>query len=111
MLMKFKKDNSVMTAVAAIAGLAVGTAIALLLAPKSGKEVRSFILDLVDDLTGEQKPAATAEIKDHLVEDVRAQVKEAADHLAGEDTGKIDPVKNTLKQTGPKSRQIPAEEI
>lgn len=109
--MKLNKDNSIMTAVAAIAGLAVGTALALLLVPKSGKEVRSFIMDLVGDLTGDQKPSNKAEIKDHLVADVRAQVKEAADHLAGEDTGKIDPVKNTLKQTGPKSRQIPAEEI
>lgn len=100
-----------MSVVAAIAGLAAGTAIGMLLAPKSGKASRSFIADLVKEFGATQKAAQGNEIKDHLVTDVRAKVKETADHLVGEDPEKIDPVKNTLKQTGPKSRQIPAEEI
>lgn len=109
--MKFKKDNSIMVAVAGIAGLAVGTAIAMLFAKTSGKSSRSFIADLLKDFTADAGSLKTATLQDHLINDVRAQIKETADHLTGEDTGKVDPVKNTLKQTGPKSRQIPVEEI
>jgi len=48
------------------------------------------------------------EIKDHVVEDVRSQVMEAANKLAG-DAENVDLTKTTLKHTEPKSRQLPIE--
>lgn len=104
--MKFKTQYSYLPAVALLAGIAAGTAIAALFAPKSGAETRSSLQQFFTGLL-ESQPAKEIEISDHLVDDLRAEVKKHADHLTGEEGEKVDPVKHTLKQTGPKSRQLP----
>jgi uncharacterized membrane protein YebE (DUF533 family) len=51
-------DNAIPTALAFVAGLAAGAGVALLLAPKSGREVRADISNKASELTG--KLASTA---------------------------------------------------
>lgn len=105
--MKFRTNNSLMNSIAMISGIAIGAALAALFAPKSGKETRACLSAALNNLTGTDGEDTTVEIKDHVVPDLRVHVKEVADHLTGEDA--IDTVKTTLKQTGPKSRQLPIE--
>ncbi len=106
--MKFRKVDSAMPAVALITGIAAGAVISLLFAPKKGSESRDLIAGKLNDLTRILKKKKPLEIKDHLVDDVRTHVKETADHLIGSKET-TDPVKHTLKQTGPKSRRLPVE--
>ncbi|MCX2480522.1 YtxH domain-containing protein [Pedobacter sp. MC2016-15] len=88
--MKFRQTNHLMTSIALIAGIAVGAAIGALFAPKSGKETRR-------------------KVAGHLVEDLRSQTKEKADQLANVAEDAVDLAKTTIKNKGPKSRQVPEE--
>jgi hypothetical protein len=45
-------DNAIPTALAFVAGLAAGAGVALLLAPKSGREMRADISSRASELTG-----------------------------------------------------------
>jgi len=105
--MKLRRTDSTMNSIALIAGIAVGAALGVLFAPKNIKAVRKRLTDDLKGLVGLAETAAT-DIKDHTIPDLRADIKEKADHLTGPDA--VDTTKTTLKQTGPKSRQLPVEE-
>jgi hypothetical protein len=62
-------DNAVPTSLAFLAGLAAGAGIALLLAPKSGREVRQDISNRASELTGRIGTAAS-----ELASDARAAI-------------------------------------
>ncbi|MCD0490319.1 YtxH domain-containing protein [Pedobacter sp. MC2016-14] len=109
--MKFRKVDSSLPAVALITGIAVGAVISTLFTPQSGSKARGFVSDIFTDLTGIFKKRKSLEIKEHLVDDIRSHVKKTADHLTGSPELVQDPVKHTLKQTGPKSRQLPLEQV
>lgn len=108
--MKLRNTNSMMTSIALITGMAVGAVLGALFAPKSGKETREELAGTIKGIVGASLSNHDIEIKDHLVEDLRAQVKETADHLSGGTPEEaVDLTKTTIKQQGPKSRQIPVE--
>ena len=109
--MKLRKSDSIMTSIALLSGIAVGAVISALFASKSGKETRAEIAGAFKELVGEASSKAEVEIKGQLVPDLRAQVKESADHLTGSPDETLDLSRTTLKQTGPKSRQVPTEEV
>jgi len=107
--MKLKHTNSLMTSVALITGVAVGAVISALFAPKSGKETRRNVAGAIKGILGASLPERSLEITDHVVEDLRTQTKEKADLLTGTPEDGLDLTKTTIKQKGPKSRQVPAE--
>jgi gas vesicle protein len=107
--MKFRRTNHLMTSIALITGVAVGAVISALFAPKSGKETRRNVAGAIKGIVGASLAEKSVEVKDHLVEDLRTQTREKADHLTGITDEAPDLTKNTIKQTGPKSRQVPAE--
>jgi len=88
--MKFSKVEPKMPVVALIVGIAVGAAFGILFAPKSKSKFRS--------------PSLVKPIKD-----LRAHSLEVSEHLTGSAENMPDLTKTTLKQTGPKSRQLPIE--
>lgn len=106
--MRLKQTDSLMTSIALITGIAVGAVISALFAPKSGKETRRNVAGAIKGILGASLADRKPEIADHLVEDLRSHTKEKADQLIG--TGEtVDLIKNTIKQKGPKSRQVPVE--
>lgn len=105
--MKLRRTDSTMESIALIAGIAVGAALGVLFAPKNIKAIRKRISGDLKGLLGLPETAA-AETADHAIPDLRANIKEKADHLTGPDA--VDTTKTTLKQTGPKSRQLPVED-
>jgi len=108
--MKFRNQYSIMTSVALLTGMAVGAVIGALFAPKSGKETRENLAGAIKGVVGASlTDYSETEIKDHLVDDLRAQTKKAADQLTGTPEEALDLTKTTVKQKGPKSRQLPAE--
>jgi len=107
MAMKLRRTDSTMNSIALIAGIAVGAALGVLFAPKNIKAVRKRLTNDLKGLVGLAETVA-ADSKDHAIPDLRANIKEKADHLTGPDA--VDTTKTTLKQTGPKSRQLPVEE-
>ena len=109
--MKFRKSDSVMTTIALLSGIAVGAVISALFASKSGKETRAELAEAFKGIVGVPAAKTDLEIKGQLVPDLRAQVKESADHLTGAPDETPDLSRTTLKQTGPKSRQVPTEEV
>ncbi|GEM_PF-1644526 len=106
--MKLIRENTNLKTIGLITGLAAGAVVAALFATKSGSEYRELIAKRIKGLLGEDVVKKPVEIKDHVVEDVRSQVMEAANKLAG-DAENIDLTKTTLKHTEPKSRQLPIE--
>ena len=109
--MKFRKVDSSMPAVALITGIAVGAVVSILFTRQSGSKARGFVSDVLADLTGIFKERKPLEIKDHLIDDLRDANRVAAENLTGNPDQAQDPVKHTLKQTGPKSRQLPIEQL
>ena len=107
MAMKLRRTDSTMNSIALIAGIAVGAALGVLFAPKNIKAVRKRLTNDLKGLVGLADTVA-ADSKDHAIPVLRANIKEKADHLTGPDA--VDTTKTTLKQTGPKSRQLPVEE-
>lgn len=106
--MKLIRENTNLKTIGLLTGLAAGAVVAALFTTKSGSEVREMIAQRVKGFLGEDGPKKPVEIKDHVVEDVRSQVMEAANKLAG-DAENIDLTRTTLKHTEPKSRQLPIE--
>ncbi|GGC62916.1 hypothetical protein GCM10011387_15640 [Pedobacter quisquiliarum] len=106
--MKLIRENTNLKTIGLITGLAAGAVVAALFATKSGSEYRELIAKRIKGLLGEIEPQKAVEIKDHVVEDVRSQVMEAANKLTG-DAENVDLTKTTLKHTEPKSRQLPIE--
>jgi gas vesicle protein len=107
--MKIRHSNHLMTSIALITGVAVGAVISALFAPKSGKETRRNVAGAIMGIVGASLADKTVEIRDHLVEDLRTQTRQKADQLTGVAEDAHDLTKNTIKQSGPKSRQVPAE--
>ncbi|CAM3950346.1 YtxH-like protein [Pedobacter westerhofensis] len=107
--MKLRKTNSMMTSIALLTGIAVGAAISALFAPKSGKETRRNVAGAIKGIVGASLTERTAEVKDHLVEDLREQTKLKADQLTGNPEEAVDLTKTTIREKGPKSRQVPTE--
>lgn len=106
--MKIIRENTNLKSIGLLTGLAAGAVVAALFATKSGSEVREMIARRIKGFLGEIEPKKPVEIKDHVVEDVRSQVMEAANKLTG-DAENVDLTRTTLKHTEPKSRQLPIE--
>ena len=106
--MKLVRENTNLKTIGLITGLAAGAVVAALFTTRSGSEFRELIAKRVKGMLGELEPKKPVEIKDHVVEDVRSQVMEAAHKLSG-DVEHVDLTKTTLKHTEPKSRQLPLE--
>lgn len=77
--MKFIKNDTTMSAVGFITGLAVGTAIGILLASTRGKEVRNL---LAGKFISESYESNISEISDNADPKMTGNSKEVADHLA-----------------------------
>jgi gas vesicle protein len=108
--MKFKRDNTALTTIGLLAGLAVGAVVAALFAPKSGSDTREDIANGIKSLFGSEEESTAVNIKPHAVEDLRLHSKEVADQLAGTPETAVDLTKTTLKADIPKSRQLPLTE-
>ncbi len=108
--MKFKKDNTALTTIGLLAGLAVGAVVAALFAPKSGSDTREDIANVIKSVFGSEEAGNSVEVKPHAVEDLRLHAKEVADQLAGSPETAVDLTKTTLKADIPKSRQLPINE-
>ena len=89
-LMKFSKVEPKLPVVALLVGIAVGAAFGILFAPKSKSR---------------SKHATTTK----PIPDLRAHSLEVSEKLTGSPDQIPDLTKTTLKQTGPKSRQLPIE--
>lgn len=98
-----------MTSIALVTGIAVGAVISALFAPKSGKETRRNVAGALKGIVGASLAERATEVKDHFVEDLREQTREKADLLAGSTDETVDLTLTTIKQKGPKSRQVPTE--
>jgi gas vesicle protein len=109
--MKLRQTNHLMTSIALITGVAVGAVISALFAPKSGKETRRNVAGAIRGIVGASLSDSHLEIKDHLVEDLRTQTREKADQLTVTTEEGLDLTKTTIKQKGPKSRQVPVEPL
>jgi len=104
--MKFRKKDPVMSAIGLIAGLAVGTALGVLFSPRKGSNTRDLLAGKLVAFFNGSETSKITEVKYQPIEDVRVHNKEVADHLT--DSGHEAEL-TALKQTGPKSRQIPVE--
>jgi len=107
--MKLKYTNQMMGSIAFITGVAVGAVISALFAPKSGKQTRRDIAAAIKGVAGTSGNDQHADITGHHIEDMRTQIREKADHLSGVAAETVDLTKTTIKQKGPKSRQVPTE--
>jgi gas vesicle protein len=105
--MKLSKENSSLTTIGLIAGLAVGGVVAALFAPKSGSETREDIAKSIKGLFGAAEEPKAVEIKPNAVEDLRLHAKEVAEHLAVAPVDSLDTSKTTLKHDFPKTRPLP----
>lgn len=105
--MKFSKENSALTTIGLLSGLAVGAVVAALFTPKSGSEIREDIAKSIKGILGYGE-ASKAEIKPNAVEDIRLHTKEAADHLSAAPLDGLDTTKTTLHHEFPKTRPLPA---
>ena len=88
--MKINLVESKMPVVALVVGIAVGAAFGILFAPKSKSQTKT-------------STAAKS------IPDLRAHSMEVAEQLTGSAESMPDLTRTTLKQTGPKSRQLPIE--
>lgn len=88
--MKFSKVEPKMPVVALLVGIAVAAAFGILFAPKSKSRLKHVTTT---------KP----------IPDLRAHSLHVSEKLTGSPDQLPDLTKTTLKQTGPKSRQLPIE--
>jgi gas vesicle protein len=106
--MKFSKENSALTTIGMLAGVAVGAVVAALFAPKSGSEIREDIANGIKGLFGAVEAPKAVEIKPNAIEDVRLHTKEVAEQLSAAPLEGLDTTKTTLKHEFPKTRPLPA---
>ncbi|MFA4867909.1 MAG: YtxH domain-containing protein [Pedobacter sp.] len=90
-----QKDHS-LTAFALLAGLAAGSALAVLFAPKSGRESRKL---LAEKLRSGQ-PTHQDEMEEHLFDDLRETTREHAAHLQGPESKRKDPTSIKIPSAG-----------
>lgn len=93
---KSQHDHSLKT-FALLAGLAVGTAIAVLFAPRSGRKSRNL---LAEKLNLKKLKQQSHELEQHLFEDIRENVREHADHLQGPQNQRKDPTQIKVPSAG-----------
>jgi gas vesicle protein len=105
--MKFKRDNTPLTTIGLLAGLAVGAVVAALFAPKSGSDTREDIANGIKSLFGSAEESSSAAVKPHAVEDLRLHAKEVADQLTAAPVDGLDTTKTTLNPNFPKTRRLP----
>jgi len=94
-LMKQRDDS--LTAFALIAGLAAGAAIAVLFAPRSGRDSRKL---LAEKLNLKAVPPHPHELEDHIFDDLRETVRDHADHLQGPENKRKDPSQIKVPSAG-----------
>ncbi|MBV8389003.1 MAG: YtxH domain-containing protein [Mucilaginibacter sp.] len=89
--------------VALLAGAAVGAAVALLLAPSSGSELREDIADYVDDLVSsarnkaESAASSIREYGSNTLEKSKSKFRSAVDELSNYKDGVVDSIKSKAK--------------
>lgn len=77
--MKYNNNNNTLTAIASIAGLAIGAALGILFAPKSGRDLRSkFKFSVAGNHYNEDEL-----LSDHPVEDLWEKTRDHANQLQG----------------------------
>jgi gas vesicle protein len=77
--MKYNNNNATLTAVASIAGLAIGAALGILFAPKSGRDIRSKLKFGTSPTSRKEDDLFTG----HPLEDLWETTRDHADHLQG----------------------------
>lgn len=90
-----RQDHSLST-FALLAGLAAGAAIAVLFAPKSGRESRK----LLSEKLGFGQQHHQHELEEHLFDDLRETVREHADQLQGPESKRKDPTQIKIPSAG-----------
>jgi gas vesicle protein len=105
--MKFSKENSALTTVGLLSGLAVGAVVAALFAPKRGSEFRNDITKSIKGLFGHCEGNKVVDIKPNAIQDVRLHTKEVADQLSAVPVDSLDTSKTTLHHEFPKTRPLP----
>lgn len=89
--------------VALLAGAAVGAAVALLLAPSSGSELREDIADYVDDVISSARNKAESaansirEYGNDTIEKSKSKFRSAVNDLSNYKDGVVDSVKSKVK--------------
>ena len=85
--------------VALLAGAAVGAAVALLLAPSSGSELREDIADYVDDVVGSarNKAESAANSIREYGNNTKSKFRSAVNDLSNYKDGVVDSVKSKVK--------------
>ncbi|MDB5019277.1 MAG: Gas vesicle protein [Pedobacter sp.] len=106
--MRFSKENSALTTIGLLSGLAVGAVVAALFAPKSGSEFREDIAKGIKGIIGQGAKNKSVEIKPNAVEDLRLHSKEVAEQLSAAPLEGLDTSKTTLHHDFPKTRPLPA---
>lgn len=94
--MKYNNNNATLTAVASIAGLAVGAALGILFAPKSGRDLR---LKLKFSKAGGHYHEDEL-LSDHPVEDLWGKTRDHADHLQGPEKKRRDTSRIKIPSAG-----------
>jgi hypothetical protein len=93
--MRYRNSNT-LTAVATIAGLAIGAALGILFAPKSGRDLRS---KLKFSTAGNQYNEDEL-LTDHPVEELWEKTRDHADHLQGPEKKRRDTTKIKVPSAG-----------
>jgi len=100
------KDNNTLSAVALIAGLAVGAALGVLFAPRKGKEIRNQVAEGAEDVFSRIKSKFTA-AKENIeasgnqaIEDLREHVRQVAEDLQGPEGKRKDPTAIKVPSAG-----------
>lgn len=97
-----QQDNNSLTAFALVAGLAAGAALAVLFAPRSGRDLRKILAEKLSDsgeLSGD-KSQTDSELKNQLVEDLRENTRTHADQLQGPKKKRKDPTEIKVPSAG-----------
>lgn len=89
------RDHNLCT-FALLAGLAAGAAIAVLFAPKSGRESRKLLAEKFK--FGQQHHQY--ELQEHLFDDLRETAREHADQLQGPESKRKDPTQIKIASAG-----------